>query len=379
MNSNGNNTLPKVVNDRYKIDKLIGRGGMSIVYKATDNLMQRNVALKLLRFDMLHESKFKMRFYREAKSYAKLNHRRIISVYDIDECMLYNSQVPFLIMEYIDGATLKSLLSKNKELITVKYTLYIIMQILEALVYSHKNFIIHRDIKPGNIILTDATNSQIKVMDFGVARPLLNSTMTITNTTAIIGTAHYLSPEQAIGKTVDARSDLYSVGCLFYEMLTGSPPFVGDSQLTVAYKHVSDIPIKVSKLNQSINKNIEYVVMKSLNKNPNDRFRSASQMLHIVNDIYSKLYKVNFDSVTKLWFYINGGNNNEVSEHETTVADASFNKLNLETVNSINSITSNNKVKYNGKNNSIDNVYIIIICCIAVIVFIVALYLLGER
>lgn len=379
MNSNGNNTLPKVVNDRYKIDKLIGRGGMSIVYKATDNLMQRNVALKLLRFDMLHESKFKMRFYREAKSYAKLNHRRIISVYDIDECMLYNSQVPFLIMEYIDGATLKSLLSKNKELITVKYTLYIIMQILEALVYSHKNFIIHRDIKPGNIILTDATNSQIKVMDFGVARPLLNSTMTITNTTAIIGTAHYLSPEQAIGKTVDARSDLYSVGCLFYEMLTGSPPFVGDSQLTVAYKHVSDIPIKVSKLNQSINKNIEYVVMKSLNKNPNDRFRSASQMLHIVNDIYSKLYKVNFDSVTKLWFYINGGNNNEVSEHETTVADASFNKLNLETVNSINSITSNNKVKHNGKNNSIDNVYIIIICCIAVIVFIVALYLLGER
>ncbi|SHE26645.1 Stk1 family PASTA domain-containing Ser/Thr kinase [Actinomyces glycerinitolerans] len=265
---------------RYELRELIGRGGMAEVHLGYDTRLSRIVAIKLLRSDIAGDPTFQARFRREATSAAALNHPAIVAVYDSGEEELTQPDgtrraVPFIVMEYVEGHTVRELLGEG-EAVPISEAVEITTGVLDALEYSHRAGIVHRDIKPGNIMLTQA--GAVKVMDFGIARAVEDSAATVTQTHAVVGTAQYLSPEQARGEVVDARSDLYSTGCLLYELLTGQPPFTGDSAVAIAYQHVREIPKPPSSIAADIPESLDRVVLKALAKNRDDRYQDAAHM-----------------------------------------------------------------------------------------------------
>ncbi|MGW2615994.1 Stk1 family PASTA domain-containing Ser/Thr kinase [Streptomyces sp. NPDC001500] len=266
---------PRRLGGRYELGHVLGRGGMAEVYLAHDTRLGRTVAVKTLRADLARDPSFQARFRREAQSAASLNHPAIVAVYDTGEDYIDGVSIPYIVMEYVDGSTLRELLHSGRKLLPER-TLEMTIGILQALEYSHRAGIVHRDIKPANVMLT--RNGQVKVMDFGIARAMGDSGMTMTQTSAVIGTAQYLSPEQAKGEQVDARSDLYSTGCLLYELLTVRPPFVGDSPVAVAYQHVREEPQPPSVFDPEITPEMDAIVLKALVKDPNYRYQSADEM-----------------------------------------------------------------------------------------------------
>ncbi|WP_432058184.1 Stk1 family PASTA domain-containing Ser/Thr kinase [Streptomyces sp. bgisy022] len=266
---------PRRLGGRYELGQVLGRGGMAEVYLAHDTRLGRTVAVKTLRADLARDPSFQARFRREAQSAASLNHPAIVAVYDTGEDYIDGVSIPYIVMEYVDGSTLRELLHSGRKLLPER-TLEMTIGILQALEYSHRAGIVHRDIKPANVMLT--RNGQVKVMDFGIARAMGDSGMTMTQTSAVIGTAQYLSPEQAKGEQVDARSDLYSTGCLLYELLTVRPPFVGDSPVAVAYQHVREEPQAPSVFDPEITPEMDAIVLKALVKDPDYRYQSADEM-----------------------------------------------------------------------------------------------------
>ena len=268
-------TQPRLLGGRYELDGVVGRGGMAEVYRARDIRLDRVVAVKTLRDDLARDQTFQARFRREAQSAASLNHPSIVAVYDTGEDGSSSSHVPYIVMEYVDGRTLRDLLRDDRRLLPER-ALEITDGVLRALDYSHRNGIVHRDIKPGNVMLT--RTGDVKVMDFGIARAVSDAQATMTQTAQVIGTAQYLSPEQARGERVDARSDLYSTGCLLYELLTGRPPFLGDSPVAIAYQHVRENPVPPSRLDPDIPAWADAIVLKAMAKNPADRYQSAADM-----------------------------------------------------------------------------------------------------
>ncbi|GAA2999719.1 Stk1 family PASTA domain-containing Ser/Thr kinase [Streptomyces drozdowiczii] len=266
---------PRRLGGRYELGSVLGRGGMAEVYLAHDTRLGRTVAVKTLRADLARDPSFQARFRREAQSAASLNHPAIVAVYDTGEDYVDGVSIPYIVMEYVDGSTLRELLHSGRRLLPER-TLEMTVGILQALEYSHRAGIVHRDIKPANVMLT--RTGQVKVMDFGIARAMGDSGMTMTQTAAVIGTAQYLSPEQAKGEQVDARSDLYSTGCLLYELLTVRPPFVGDSPVAVAYQHVREEPQPPSNFDPEITPAMDAIVLKALTKDPDYRYQSADEM-----------------------------------------------------------------------------------------------------
>ncbi|MCU1574899.1 MAG: serine/threonine protein kinase [Micrococcaceae bacterium] len=268
----------RVLNGRYELSDLLGRGGMADVYKGRDIRLGRTVAVKLLRADLARDPQFQARFRREAQAVAGLNHPAIVAVYDTGEYPVQDdvhgqSKVPYIVMECVTGRTLRDLI-RSKDL-TIAQSVDYLLGVLSALEYSHRSGIVHRDIKPANVMVTDDGNA-VKVMDFGIARAIADSTATMTQTQAVLGTAQYLSPEQARGETVDSRSDLYSAGCLLYEMLTGRPPFMGDSPVSVAYQHVRETAEAPSFHNPAVTPALDSVLIRALQKNRADRFQDAA-------------------------------------------------------------------------------------------------------
>jgi beta-lactam-binding protein with PASTA domain/tRNA A-37 threonylcarbamoyl transferase component Bud32 len=268
-------TQPRLLGDRYELEGVVGRGGMAEVYRARDLRLDRVVAIKTLRTDLARDQTFQARFRREAQSAASLNNPSIVAVYDTGEDLSTGMPVPYIVMEYVDGRTVRDLLIEGHRLLPER-TLEIISGVLRALEYSHQAGIVHRDIKPGNVMVT--RNGDVKVMDFGIARAMSDSQATMTQTAQVIGTAQYLSPEQARGERVDSRSDLYSTGCLMYELLTGRPPFTGDSPVAIAYQHVRENPIPPSQVDPTIPPWADAIVLKAMAKSPNDRYQTAAEM-----------------------------------------------------------------------------------------------------
>ncbi len=265
---------------RYEIRSLIGRGGMAEVHQAYDTLLSRVVAIKMLRIDLAKDTVFLTRFRREALASASLNHENIVQVYDTGEQIVTapdgtEVHVPYIVMELVEGHTVHQLLTDGQP-VPINEAIEIMSGVLNALEYSHKRGLVHRDIKPGNVMLTNS--GKIKVMDFGIARALEDSGQTMTSTDAVVGTAQYLSPEQARGETVDTRSDLYSCGCMLFELLTGRAPFKGDSAVSVAYQHVAEMPPLPSSIAADISPELDRMVMKSLAKRPEDRYQDAAAM-----------------------------------------------------------------------------------------------------
>lgn len=267
-----------LVGGRYELGELLGRGGMAEVRKGTDVRLGRTVAIKRLRTDLASDATLQARFRREAQSAASLNHAAIVSVYDTGEELATdgtNVAQPYIVMEYVAGRTLRDILREGRKILPER-ALEITSGVLGALDYSHRAGIIHRDIKPGNVMLTPA--GDVKVMDFGIARAVSDSHSTMTQTAAVVGTAQYLSPEQARGETVDSRSDVYSTGCLLFELLTGRPPFVGESPVAVAYQHVREQPPRASSLDADLPPEIDAIVAKALAKRLDERYQSAAAM-----------------------------------------------------------------------------------------------------
>ncbi len=267
----------RMLGDRYEIGEVIGRGGMAEVHEARDLRLGRRVAVKILRPDLARDPSFQVRFRREAQSAAALNHPNIVAVYDTGEDSLTSESgetvvVPYIVMEYVDGMTLRQLLASGRRLLPER-ALEITAGVLSALDYAHRHGIVHRDIKPGNVMLT--RTGDVKVMDFGIARAVNDANSGMTTTSTVMGTAQYLSPEQARGEVVDARSDLYSCGVLLYELLTGRPPFTGDSPVSIAYQHVSEMPQPPSQVDSGVSPEIDAVVLRALAKRPDDRYQSA--------------------------------------------------------------------------------------------------------
>ncbi|HSS24501.1 MAG TPA: Stk1 family PASTA domain-containing Ser/Thr kinase [Mycobacterium sp.] len=267
-------TTPQHLSDRYELGEILGFGGMSEVHLARDVRLHRDVAVKVLRADLARDPSFYLRFRREAQNAAALNHPSIVAVYDTGEAETAAGPLPYIVMEYVDGVTLRDIVHTDGPL-PPRRAIEIIADACQALNFSHQNGIIHRDVKPANIMIS-ATNA-VKVMDFGIARAIADSS-SVTQTAAVIGTAQYLSPEQARGDSVDARSDVYSLGCVLYEILTGEPPFTGDSPVSVAYQHVREDPIPPSKRHEGISADLDAVVLKALAKNPDNRYQTAAEM-----------------------------------------------------------------------------------------------------
>lgn len=266
---------------RYELGEIIGSGGMSDVYAAQDTLLGRDVAVKMLRSEMARDMNFRERFRREARNSSKLNHPNIVAVYDTGEETIDGIGIPYIVMERIHGNTLRDLL-RNDGPMSPQEAAEILQPVCSALQASHDAGIIHRDIKPANIMLTNT--GMVKVMDFGIARALDDSTSAMTQTSAVIGTAQYLSPEQARGKNADARSDVYALGCVLYEAITGGTPFQGETPFAVAYQHVQEDVTPPSERMPEIDLaptallNVDAVVMTSMAKHPGDRYQSAAEM-----------------------------------------------------------------------------------------------------
>ena len=273
---------------RYRLTGRLGRGGMAEVFAAEDVRLGRTVAVKLLRADLAEDPTSKARFTREAQSVAGLNHHAIVAVYDSGEDFVGGQSVPYIVMELVEGRTIRDLLL-NAEAPGPEQALIIVSGVLEALAYSHQHGIVHRDIKPANVIITN--NGAVKVMDFGIARALHGASTTMTQTGMVMGTPQYLSPEQALGKAVDYRSDLYATGCLLYELLSLRPPFVGETPLSVVYQHVQDIAVPPSQISGGeCPPELDGLVMRSLAKEPDDRFQTAEEMRGLVQYALQMLY-----------------------------------------------------------------------------------------
>jgi serine/threonine-protein kinase len=273
------NDSPRVLGNRYEVGDLLGRGGMAEVHLGRDARLGRGVAIKLLRNDLARDPTFQARFRREAQSAAALNHPAIVAVYDTGEETVTESggsvvSLPYIVMEHVQGRTLRDMLSEGHPL-SVEAALEVTSGVLSALEYSHRSGIVHRDIKPANVMLTPS--GDVKVMDFGIARALADASSGMTQTQAVIGTAQYLSPEQARGDTVDARSDLYSTGCLLFELLTGRTPFVADSPVAVAYQHVREQPQPPSVYNPAVPEDVDRIVLHALAKDREARYQTADE------------------------------------------------------------------------------------------------------
>jgi serine/threonine-protein kinase len=272
--SGGSEADPVLLGNRYELGGVLGRGGMADVRIGRDLRLGRTVAVKQLRPDLASDETFQARFRREAQSAAALNHPSIVAVYDTGEATdAHGNHIPYIVMEYVDGQTLRDILRDGRKILPER-ALSMVGDVLSALDYSHRQGIIHRDIKPANVMLTP--DGQVKVMDFGIARALADSS--VTQTAAVIGTAQYLSPEQARGETVDARSDIYSTGCLLYELLAGRPPFIGESPVSVAYQHVREEARPPSQFNPDVSGNVDHIVATALAKRTDERYQSAADM-----------------------------------------------------------------------------------------------------
>ena len=267
-------TTPQHLSDRYELGEILGFGGMSEVHLARDVRLHRDVAVKVLRADLARDPSFYLRFRREAQNAAALNHPAIVAVYDTGEAETPNGPLPYIVMEYVDGVTLRDIVHSDGPMESQR-AIEVIADACQALNFSHQHGIIHRDVKPANIMISKT--GAVKVMDFGIARALADAN-SVTQTAAVIGTAQYLSPEQARGEKVDARSDVYSLGCVLYEILTGEPPFIGDSPVAVAYQHVREDPVPPSQRHAGISPELDAVVLKSLAKNPDNRYQTAAEM-----------------------------------------------------------------------------------------------------
>ncbi|WP_225100263.1 protein kinase [Streptomyces sp. CoH27] len=274
---------------RYRLTHRLGRGGMAEVFAAEDVRLGRTVAVKLLRADLAEDPVSKARFTREAQSVAGLNHHAIVAVYDSGEDFVGGQSVPYIVMELVEGRTIRDLLM-NAEAPGPEQALIIVSGVLEALAYSHQHGIVHRDIKPANVIITHS--GAVKVMDFGIARALHGASTTMTQTGMVMGTPQYLSPEQALGKAVDHRSDLYATGCLLYELLALRPPFTGETPLSVVYQHVQDMPVPPSQVGDGgCPPELDGLVMRSLAKEPDDRFQTAEEMRGLIQYGLQMLYE----------------------------------------------------------------------------------------
>ena len=269
-----------MVNDRYRLGDVIGTGGMSEVYRATDSLLGRDVAIKMLRPEMARDANFRERFRKEAQNSGRLNHPNIVAVYDTGEADDDGMAIPYIVMELVHGRTLRDLVREDGPM-SPREAAGVLIPVAHALQASHDAGIIHRDVKPANIMITNT--GQVKVMDFGIARALDDSTSAMTQTSAVIGTAQYLSPEQAQGKPADARSDVYALGCVLYEAVTGHAPFEGETPFAVAYQHVQEEPTAPSEslnpdsMTPTERVNLDAVVLTSMAKDPADRYQSAQE------------------------------------------------------------------------------------------------------
>ncbi|NDZ92959.1 Stk1 family PASTA domain-containing Ser/Thr kinase [Streptomyces sp. SID6673] len=275
-------STPHHLSDRYELGETLGFGGMSEVHFARDLRLHRDVAVKVLRADLARDPTFYLRFRREAQNAAKLNHPTIVQVFDTGEAETEDGPLPFIVMEYVDGETLRDVLRANGQ-VSPRQAMTWMADVAAAMDFSHRNGIVHRDMKPANVMIDKS--GAVKVMDFGIARAMSDSTSTMTQTSAVMGTAQYLSPEQARGIKVDPRSDIYSMGCVLFELLTGEPPFTGDSPVAVAHQHVHEDPPWPSSIRPEIPRELDSVVLKAMSKNPANRYQSAA-------DLRSDLIKV---------------------------------------------------------------------------------------
>ncbi|MFE7948830.1 protein kinase [Streptomyces sp. NPDC057426] len=268
-----------VANGRYQLRDLLGEGGMASVYLAYDSALDRQVAIKTLHTELGREQSFRERFRREAQAVAKLSHTNIVSVFDTGEDTLDGAVMPYIVMEYVEGQPLGSVLASDVQqfgAMPADKALKVTADVLAALETSHEMGLVHRDIKPGNVMMTK--RGVVKVMDFGIARAMQSGVTSMTQTGMVVGTPQYLSPEQALGRAVDARSDLYSVGIMLFQLLTGRLPFDADSPLAIAYAHVQEEPVAPSSINRSVTPAMDALVARALKKNPNERFPSAAAM-----------------------------------------------------------------------------------------------------
>tara|TARA_B100000378_G_scaffold253761_1_gene229881 strand:- start:56 stop:1759 length:1704 start_codon:yes stop_codon:yes gene_type:complete len=268
---------PRVLSGRYRVDEIIGRGGMATVYRGYDLTLGRDVAIKILDRELADDNSFRTRFRLEAQAASRMSHPAIVRVYDAGEDTERNPDgstraVPFIVMELVKGRLLKDVIAEGP--VPVEDTVRYVDGILEALEYSHRAGVVHRDIKPGNVMITDA--GQIKVMDFGIARAVSDSSSTVAETTQILGTAAYFSPEQAKGDPVDARADLYSAGVVLYEMLSGKQPFRGETPVAIAYQHVSETPVAPSEINETVPRSLDAIALRALAKDPYQRYQDAA-------------------------------------------------------------------------------------------------------
>src|SRR3954447_10106455 len=268
-------TEARLLGGRYELGDVLGYGGMAEVHLGRDVRLGREGAVKGLRPDPARDPSFQGRFRREAQSAASLNHPAIVAVYDTGEDRNGDSATPYIVMEYVEGRTLREVLEAEGRLMPQR-ALELTAQVCAALDQAHRAGIVHRDVKPGNVMLTPS--GDVKVMDFGIARAVTGTGATMTQTAAVIGTAPYLSPEQARGEHVDARSDVYSTGCLLYELLTGGPPFSGDSAVAVAYQHVREEPVPPSRVEPDVSSSIDAIVLKAMAKNAANRYQTAGEM-----------------------------------------------------------------------------------------------------
>lgn len=268
-----------LIGDRYELGNSIGTGGMSDVYVATDTLLGREVAVKMLKIDMARDENFRERFRKEAQNSARLNHPNIVAVYDTGETVVEGISIPYIVMEHVKGRNLRDIVREDGPL-RPEQAAAMLFPVTLALQSSHDAGIIHRDVKPANIMVT--STGEVRVMDFGIARALDDSTAAMTQTSAVIGTAQYLSPEQARGKSADGRSDIYALGCVMYEAVTGTPPFEGETPFAVAYQHVQEDPeppsSRISGLSESEAVNVDAVILTAMAKHPADRYQSALEM-----------------------------------------------------------------------------------------------------
>ena len=268
-----------LIGDRYQLGNSIGTGGMSDVYVATDTLLGREVAVKMLKIDMARDENFRERFRKEAQNSARLNHPNIVAVYDTGETVVEGISIPYIVMEHVKGRNLRDIVREEGPL-RPEEAAALLYPVTLALQASHDSGIIHRDVKPANIMVT--STGEVKVMDFGIARALDDSTAAMTQTSAVIGTAQYLSPEQARGKSADNRSDIYALGCVMYEAVTGTPPFEGETPFAVAYQHVQEDPeapsLRIPDLTDAEAVNVDAVILTAMAKHPADRYQTALEM-----------------------------------------------------------------------------------------------------
>ena len=268
-------TTPSILAGRYQIGETLGYGGMSEVHRARDTVLGRDVAVKIMRPELARDETFYERFRREAQNSASLNHPSIVAIYDTGEEHTDDGDLPYIVMELVEGDTIRDLVRMDGPM-DVTRALGVMADVCGAIGFSHKKGIIHRDVKPANIMISQ--DGAVKVMDFGIARAMSDSTSTLTQTASVLGTAQYLSPEQARGESVDARSDLYSAGCVLYEMVAGTPPFTGESPVAVAYQHVREDPAPPSSVNPEVDRYVDAVVMQAMAKNPENRYATAGDM-----------------------------------------------------------------------------------------------------